>query len=57
MSFFHETPFYKNQAELSWFVRRLDYSMSQITQIVEAIMESFWAYSYQSQVLIALKLR
>jgi hypothetical protein len=35
----------------------LDYSMSQITQIVETIMESFWAYSYQSQVLIALKLR
>jgi hypothetical protein len=30
----------------------LDYSMSQITQIVKAIMESFWVYSYQSQVLI-----
>jgi hypothetical protein len=29
----------------------LDYSMSQIT-LVETIMESFWAYSYQSQVLI-----
>jgi hypothetical protein len=30
----------------------LDYSMSQITQIVKAIMESFWVYSYQSQALI-----
>jgi hypothetical protein len=28
----------------------LDYSMSQITQIVETIMESFWAYSYQSSI-------